>query len=97
MSHKATIAGGMQAAETCDVVMATLSAAATEELDVIAHAHARGCGVLVKKPLDSGNAALDDDLRRRNLHFVANVPGVSSIVIGTTNPKHLRENAAALL
>jgi aryl-alcohol dehydrogenase-like predicted oxidoreductase len=94
LSHK-TIAGGMQAAETCDVVMATLSAAATEELGVVAHAHALGCGVLIKKPLDSGNAARDDD-RRRSLHFVANVPGVSSIVIGTTNPAHLRDNAAVL-
>jgi aryl-alcohol dehydrogenase-like predicted oxidoreductase len=96
VSHK-TIAGGMQAAEICDVVMATLSAAVTDELGVIAHAHTNGCGVLAKKPLDSGNAAVDDDRRRRNLHFVANVPGVSSIVIGTTNPAHLRENAAALL
>ena len=95
MSHK-TIAGGLQAAECCDVVMATLNPSATAELGVVEHARKLGCGVLVKKPLDSGKSALDDDVRSRALHYVANVAGVSSIVIGTTNPAHLLANAAAL-
>ena len=95
MSHK-TIAGGLHAAETCDVVMTTLSAAATAELEVVELARARGCGVLVKKALDSGRAAQGDDLRRQNLQYVACVAGVSSIVIGTTNPAHLLANAAVL-
>jgi aryl-alcohol dehydrogenase-like predicted oxidoreductase len=95
MSHK-TIAGGLRAAECCDVVMATLSASATAELGVVEHARKLGCGVLVKKPLDSGKSASDDEVRRCALQYVANVAGVSSIVIGTTNPAHLLANAAAL-
>jgi aryl-alcohol dehydrogenase-like predicted oxidoreductase len=51
---------------------------------------------LIKKALDSGKSAQDDELRRRNLRYVANVAGVSSIVIGTTNPAHLLANAALL-
>ena len=75
--------------------MATLNTDATDQLDVVAHAHSRGCGVLIKRSLDSGKAARDAEQRRRNLHFAANVPGVSSVVIGTTNPAHLLDNAAA--
>jgi aryl-alcohol dehydrogenase-like predicted oxidoreductase len=95
VSHK-TVAGGLLAAEHCDVVMATLSATATAELDVVEHARQLGCGVLVKKALDSGKVALDDEVRGRALQYVANVAGVSSIVIGTTNPAHLIANAGAL-
>jgi aryl-alcohol dehydrogenase-like predicted oxidoreductase len=95
MSHK-TLAGGLHAVETCDVVMATLSATETEQLQVVERARALDCGVLIKKALDSGKSAQDDELRRRNLRYVANVAGVSSIVIGTTNPAHLLANAALL-
>jgi aryl-alcohol dehydrogenase-like predicted oxidoreductase len=96
MSNK-TVAGGLLATESCDVVMATLSVGETEQLEVIERAHTIGCGVLVKKPLDSGRAAQDDAGRIRALHYVANVAGVSSVVIGTTSPAHLLANAAALV
>ncbi len=96
MSNK-TVAGGLLATESCDVVMATLSADETEQLEVIERARTVGCGVLVKKPLDSGRAAQDDTARIRALHYIANVPGVSSVVIGTTSPAHLLANAAALV
>ena len=95
MSHK-TVAGGLLAAERCDVVMATLSATAAAELEVVERARSLDCGVLVKKPLDSGRAAQDDETRKLNLQYLANVGGVSSIVVGTTNPVHLLANAAAL-
>jgi aryl-alcohol dehydrogenase-like predicted oxidoreductase len=95
MSHK-TVAGGLLATASCDVVMATLSVGDTEQLEVIERARTLGCGVLVKKPLDSGRAAQNDTARIRALHYVANVAGVSSVVIGTTNPAHLLANAAAL-
>lgn len=96
MSSK-TVAGGLLATESCDVVMATLSARETEQLEVIERARTLGCGVLVKKPLDSGRAAQDDAARIRALHHIANVAGVSSVVIGTTSPAHLLANAAALV
>jgi aryl-alcohol dehydrogenase-like predicted oxidoreductase len=92
-----TVAGGLLATESCDVVMAALSAGETEQLEVIERARTLGCGVLVKKPLDSGRAAQDDTARIRALHYIANVAGVSSVVIGTTCPAHLLANVAALV
>lgn len=95
MSHK-TVEGGMLAAQVSDVVMATLGLDHLDELPVIDHARTHGCGVLIKKALDDGKGAGDAARRRLSLEFAAKVPGVSSIVVGTTNPDHLRENAAAL-
>ena len=90
MSHK-TVAGGQAAlAASADVIMATLNATQLEEVDLIAEAHALGCGVLVKKALNSGRA------QPTSLSRVADHPGVSSIVVGTLNPDHLAENARSV-
>ena len=66
-----------------------------DEVDLIAEAHAQGCGVLVKKALNSGRA------QPTSLNQVADHPGVSSIVVGTLNPDNLNpdnlvENARLL-
>ena len=42
--------------------------------------------MLIKKAFSSGHGKAED------LAFVASQPGVHSIVIGTTNPEHLKEN-----
>lgn len=90
MSHK-TVAGGRRAlALGCDVIMATLNLDYRDELGLIAEAAALGRGVLIKKALASGHAGLD------SLRFVAAQTGVSSMVVGTIDPNHLRANAAAL-
>ncbi len=70
-----------------DVLMATLNRQQREDAPVIAAAAARGCGILIKKALSSGHGSAAD------LAWVAAQPGVHSIVVGTTNPDHLRENA----
>jgi aryl-alcohol dehydrogenase-like predicted oxidoreductase len=95
MSHK-TVAGGLQAVDACDAVMTTLNVDDQAALGVVERAHARGCGVLVKKALAGGAVARDPARRRASLEFVATTPGVSSIVVGTTDMIHLRENVAAL-
>lgn len=90
MSHK-TVAGGRRAlALGCDVIMATLNLDYREEAGLIAEAGLAGCGVLVKKAMASGHAGVD------SLRFVANQPGVSSMVVGTIDDGHLRANAAAV-
>lgn len=90
MSHK-TLAGGRRAvALGCDVIMATLNLDHREELPLIAEAGTAGCGVLVKKALASGHAGTD------SLAFAAAQTGVSSIVVGTIDPAHLRANARAV-
>lgn len=93
-----TPAGGVRAAELGDVVMLALNAAAPDDRPAIAAAHARGAGVLIKKGLASGHAvsgaagprALDDAMR-----LVLTEPGVTSVIVGTTNPAHLRDNVEA--
>ena len=89
-SHK-TVAGGMAALAQCDVIMTALSHGDRSQSDVIREAGNRGCGVLIKKPLDSGTA------KPETLRSVAGQPGVSSIVVGTTNLSHLEADVAAVL
>ncbi len=81
---QAAIAGG------ADVVMATLNRAYLSEQQAIAEAGASGVGVLVKKAMGSGHQGPQD------LAFVASQPGVSSMVIGTINPEHLRMNCLTI-
>jgi len=87
ISHK-TPAGAHRAIELgCDVIMATLNQSETGEREVIAQAYESGCGVLIKKALASGHAGA------ASLRFAASQPGVSSVIVGTIDPDHLRENA----
>ncbi len=90
ISHK-TVAGGRRAlALGCDVIMATLNSAERGQADVVGEAGRRGRGVLVKKALNSGRAGL------ASLRFAAGQPGVSSVVVGTIDPDHLRADALAV-
>lgn len=89
-SHK-TVAGGRTALAQCDVIMTALSHGDRSQRDVVREAGNRGCGVLIKKALDSGQA------RPETLRYVADQPGVSSIVVGTTNPAHLEGDVRAVL
>jgi len=87
ISHKTPAGARLAISMGCDVIMATLSIAETTEAALIAEAGAQKCGVLVKKALASGHSST------RSLKYVAAQPGVSSIVVGTINPEHLKENA----
>lgn len=87
ISHK-TVAGADRAiALGVDVIMATLNLDETDEEPLVARAAAAGVGVLVKKALASGHAGTD------SLRYAASRPGVSSVVVGTLNPEHLRDDA----
>ena len=82
-----TVEGAQAAIAYCDVLMITLNLADQTHLGVINQASAQGKGILIKKALDSGHANPTD-----NLAFALSQPGVSSVVIGTINPRHLSEN-----
>ena len=87
ISHK-TVAGAELAIDLgVDVIMATLNPSYLEEVPVIERAAQAGVGVLIKKALQSGHGS------REGLRLAARQSGVSSIVVGTTNPSHLRANA----
>lgn len=92
MSTK-TIEGGLMTVEQADCAMVTYNPGWTEERPVIDRAAALGKGILIKKPLASGHlggGSVEDSFRH-----ILSCPGVGSIVVGTINPDHLRDNVAA--
>ena len=90
LSNQSPDGGRAALAAGADALMATLNAANRAEADLIREARAQGCGVLIKKALNSGQGQPTD------LPAIAAQPGVTSIVVGTLNPDHLAENARLL-
>jgi len=98
-----TLAGGLRAVAELDLVMVTCNPAYPDEIPVLEAAARQGTGVLIKKGLQSGQltglSACDAQAGhgvREALRFIFSQPGVSSLIIGTLSPKHLRANVAAL-
>lgn len=89
-----TVEGGLAALRSADVVMVTHSAEFREHEPVMRRAAELGKGVLVKKGLGSGALAGGGLAEKMRPIFAA--PGVSSLIIGTINPHHLRQNAEAV-
>tara|TARA_B110000858_G_scaffold196515_1_gene255511 strand:- start:18132 stop:18938 length:807 start_codon:yes stop_codon:yes gene_type:complete len=106
MSTK-TVDGGIKAAEILDLVMVTYNPSMQDDSIVIDHALALGKGVLVKKALNSGHDCLAVETNKnavatngtnfteRNLRFALDKEGVTSVIVGTINPQHLKENVEA--
>ena len=93
MSTK-TVAGGKLTIDLADVAMVAFNPAYTGEQEVIAYAHEKNKGIFIKKALQSGHL---QDSAADAMRFIFSQPGVTSVVIGTLNPQHLRENVAAVL
>lgn len=93
MSTK-TIDGGLLAVDHSDVVMVTYNPAHTVEQSVIAHAKQKNKGVFIKKALSSGHLQkiAGDHPIQTAMQFIFREPGVSSIILGTLNPAHLKYN-----
>ncbi len=98
MSTK-TVSGGKLTVDQADVVMVTYHPLQRGEQDVIVYAHQHNKGVLIKKALASGHLDLlqDQDPIEKAMQFVFNQPGVSSVVLGTLNEKHLRHDVACAI
>ena len=96
MSTKTT-AGAIKAAELCDLIMVTYNPSATADEIAIDEAFQKNKGVLIKKAFDSGHACSPGAVTttKSNLDFALSKTGVSSVIVGTINPNHLRENATA--
>jgi aryl-alcohol dehydrogenase-like predicted oxidoreductase len=95
MSTK-TLEGGLWVAEHCDVVMATCNLNDHHDLPVIARAHELQKGVLVKKGLQSGHAdkTAGGAGVEKAIEYIFSHAGVSSVIVGTINPAHLRQNVS---
>ncbi len=89
-----TLVGGLLAVVETDIVMITCSPAYQDEVPVLRAANLRSRGVLIKKALQSGHigaGGVEEAMR-----FIFAQPGVSSVMVGTITPDHLRDNAAAV-
>lgn len=84
--------GGQKTLELMDVVMATYNQDYTEEKPVLEYAAQSGQGVLLKKVLGSGHSQNPVDA----LNFALKHPGVTSAIIGTISPDHLKSNVKAV-
>ena len=95
MSTK-TVEGGLWVVGHCDVVMATCNLTDDHDLPVIARAHELKKGVLVKKGLQSGHAdkTAGGVGVEKAIEYIFSHAGISGVIVGTINPKHLRENVA---
>lgn len=100
MSTK-TLEGGNLAAKTCDALMVMFNPDHQDEEPVIDACSQQGCGVLLKKVLSSGHICHDAppqaDPIQQALAFGLNKAGVTSAILGTINPQHLRENGLKAL
>lgn len=88
-----TEAGARWTIDHADVLMVEYGVTHAGTRALIDLAHTRGVGVLVKKALASGHAA-DPGAA---LRFALEPAGVSSVIVGTLSPDHLRANARGSL
>lgn len=88
MSTKTT-EGGLATIAHADIAMVTYNQQEQQDKAVIASAHQQQKSIFIKKAFASGhlNTPPADALQ-----FVLAEPGVTSVIIGTINPVHLREN-----
>ncbi|MBB3048362.1 aryl-alcohol dehydrogenase-like predicted oxidoreductase [Litorivivens lipolytica] len=94
MSTK-TVSGGLLAAELSDAVMVAYNPAHQEESPVLDYCARHGKAAILKKALGSGHLISEQDPAQAAMHFALSHPGVTSAIVGTINPEHLRENAEA--
>ncbi|TBU92002.1 aldo/keto reductase [Stutzerimonas kirkiae] len=89
-----TAAGGLLALEQGDCAMVTYNLKERAERPVIDYAARHGKAILVKKALASGHVCLADgeDPLQRSFTLLFEQPGVTSAIVGTINPAHLRDN-----
>ncbi len=93
MSTK-TVEGGMWIVENTDVVMATLNLSDDHDLPVIEQAHELNKGVIIKKGLQSGHAdkSAGGGGVEEAFKYIFEHKGISSVIVGTINAKHLKQN-----
>lgn len=91
MSTK-TVEGGLLALEKSDVVMVAYHLEDRTQLPVIQRAEELQKGILIKKAFSSGHLVGSGAIRQV-LQEVLAYPAVTSVVTGTLNIEHLKENA----
>jgi aryl-alcohol dehydrogenase-like predicted oxidoreductase len=92
MSTK-TVEGGLACLERADAAMVTYNLADDSQRPVIDYAAAHNKGILIKKAFGSGHLCTDgEDPVSAGLEKILGTAGVTSVIAGTLNPEHLRQN-----
>lgn len=91
MSTK-TVEGGLLALQQSDLAMIMHNLDYQQEQTVLDQAEKDNKGIFIKKALASGH--LTPDSAQDNFNLIYANPAVSSVIIGTINPKHLEDNVA---
>ncbi len=92
-----TLEGGLLAAEKTDAVMATYNLQYRDEEPIINYCKDNNKGLFIKKAFASGHLCNDgEDPVQQSMDFIFSHQGVSSVIVGTINPKHLQHNVAAV-
>lgn len=95
-----TLEGGLKALELSDAVMVAWNFEYRAQEEVIRQAGKLGKAALLKRALLSGNlhpAGTGKNLVETCVHAALDLPEVSSLIAGTINVAHLRENAEAAM
>jgi len=90
-----TVEGGLLATDLVDAVMVPFNIGYQAHLPVIEKAQLVGKGVLLKRALYSGPAQGSALTPQEMLGPLLATAGVTSIIVGTINPEHLRDNLEA--
>jgi len=98
MSTK-TIEGGLLTIDCADIAMVTYHPAYTEERAIIQYAQQKQKGIFIKKALASGHlqSLASENPVADSLRFIFAEKGVTSVIIGTINAEHLRENVKSVV
>lgn len=93
MSTK-TVEGGLMALEKSDCAMVTYNLEQQSEKAVLDYAEKNKKAILLKKALASGHLCKDTDVDpvKASFEFIFSHPGVTSAIVGTINPEHLKSN-----
>jgi aryl-alcohol dehydrogenase-like predicted oxidoreductase len=99
MSTK-TVEGGLLTLDHADIAMVMHNISYQEEVAVLDEAAKQHKGIFIKKALGSGHLAIQkpvDDIVQANFNHIFEHSGVSSVIMGTINPQHLKENVEKAL
>jgi aryl-alcohol dehydrogenase-like predicted oxidoreductase len=89
-----TVPGGLKAVPLCDALMIPYNLSYQSHRPVLDAAAEAKKGIIIKRGLFSGGTYTSADLPKL-IQAVFDVPGITSLAVGTINPAHLKQNAQA--
>ncbi len=90
-----TVEGGLLALQHSDLAMIMHNLDYQQEQTVLDQASQADKSIFIKKALASGHLTADNV--QKNFDLIYANPAVSSVIIGTINPNHLKDNVAKII